>query len=130
MPRFEKSNIAELKAFLYNTYCHDAEIEGVNCDYENDSIKISLFNPYYDVKIEFTFYVIEFVLSIKGDWQGDRKEIIGVTAEDDYSYLEEYLQNCSKYNEDSLYLLFQMFSGDELHIVSKGVIIEVFEMEG
>ena len=125
MPRFEKSNIAELKAFLYNSYYHDAVIEGVNCDYENDSIKISLFNPYYDVKIEFTFYVIEFVLSIKGDWQGDRKEIIGITAEDDYSYLEKYLQNYGKYNEDSLYLLFQMFSGDELHIVSKEVIIEL-----
>lgn len=125
MPRFDKSNFTELKAFLYNCYDHDAKIESVNTDYENESIEISLFNPYFGVKIVFTFLIIEFVLSIKGDWHGNRKEIIGITAEDDFSYLEKYLPNYSQYNEDSLYLLCQMFSGDELHIVSKEVIIEI-----
>ena len=32
--------------------------------------------------------------------------------------------------EDSLYLLFQMFSGDELHIVSKEVIVEIMNAVG
>ena len=29
-----------------------------------------------------------------------------------------------KYDNDSLYLVFQMFSGDELHIVAKDMIFE------
>ena len=125
MPRFDKSNIAELKAFLYESWGHDAEIELVNIDHGNDRIDISLFNPYFDVKIDFNFHIVEVALSIKGKWHGNRKEIIGITVEDDFSYLEKHLQNYSEYNEDSLYLLFQMFSGDELHIVSKEVIIEI-----
>ena len=125
MPSFDKSNIVELKAFLYNEWVHDAIIECVNCDYGNESVGISLFNPYCNVKADFTFHIVEVALSIKGKWHGDRKEIIGITVEDDFSYLEEYLSNYSEYSEDSLYLLFQMFSGDELHIVAKKVVIEV-----
>ena len=125
MPRFDKSNFAELKAFLYNSYDHDAKIENVNTDYENESIEISLFNPYFGVNNVFSFRSVEFVLLLKGDWHGNRKEIIGITAEDDFSDLEKYLPNYSQYNEDSLYLVCQMFSGDELHIVSKEVIIEI-----
>ena len=125
MPRFDKSNFTDLKAFLYNCYGHDAKMERVNTDYENERIEISLFNPYFGVKMVYTFCGVEFILSLKGDWHGNRKEIIGVTVEDDFSYLETYLPNHKQYNKDSLYLLFQMFSGDELHIVSKEVSIEI-----
>ena len=124
MPRFDKRNIIELKAFLYDSCDHDAKIESFNCDYVNDSIEIVLFNPYFDVRINLTFNNIMLVLSMKGDWIGKRWEIIGIAAEDDFSHLEKYLPNHSEYNEDSLYLLFEMFSGDELHIVAKEVIIE------
>ena len=124
MPRFDKTNIAELKAYLYNSFCHDAIIGSVNCDYENESIEISLSNPYLGLKIDFIFHLVELALSIKGKWHGDRNEIIGITAEDDFSHLEKHLPNYSEFHEDSLCLLFQMFSGDELHIVSKEVIVE------
>ena len=127
MPRFKKSNIVELKAFLYDSWGHDAEIESVNCDYGNESIEISLFNPFEGVKIDFTFHVVELALSIKGKWHGNRKETISITAETDFSYLEKYLPHYSEYNEDSLYLLFQMFSGDELHIVSKEITVEIIK---
>lgn len=125
MRRFDKSNIVELKALLYESWGHDAKIESVCCDYENESMGISLINPFVGVRIDFTFHVVELALSIKGKWHGNRQETIGITAEDDFSYLEEYLPRYSEYSEDSLYLLFQMFSGDELHIVSKEVIVEI-----
>ena len=65
------------------------------------------------------------MFAIKGDWSENRETIISLTAEEDFSYLQNYNIKHSEYMEDSLYLLFQMFSGDELHIVSKEVIIEV-----
>ena len=50
-----------------------------------------------------------------------RKKLMQLTAEEDASYLQTYLSTCSEYPEGALYLLFQMLSGDELHIVAKEV---------
>lgn len=47
--------------------------------------------------------------------------------EEDFTYLKKYLSDCDESVDSNLYLLFQMFSGDELHIVSKEVIIEIAE---
>lgn len=125
MPRYNKSNIKELKEFLYNGYVHDAKLGNIKYDFREDNIKIELFNPISNVKIALTFFNIGVALTIKGKWLGNRETIISLTAEEDSSYLQNYLLKHSKYMEDSLYLLFQMFSGDELHIVSKEVIIEI-----
>lgn len=47
----------------------------------------------------------------------------------DLSYLQKQIEKYESRNiEDSLYLGFQMFSGDEIHVVSKEVMIEVIEL--
>ncbi len=125
MSRYNKNNIKELKDFIYNSYVHDAKLENVKYGCREDSIKIELFNPIFDVKIDLTFLNIGIALAIKGEWFGERETIHSLTVEEDFSYLQNYLLKNSKYMEDSLYLLFQMFSGDELHIVSKEVIAEI-----
>ena len=125
MPRFNKNNTKELKEFLYNSYCHDAKLKNVKYNCREDSIKIELFNPIFNVKIDLTFLNIGVALAIKGDWSGNRETIISLTVEEDFSYLQNYLLKYSEYIGDSLYLLFQMLSGDELHIVSKEVIVEI-----
>lgn len=125
MSKYTKSNVEELKAFLYDSYVHDANLGNVEYSCKEDSIKIELFNPIFDVKIDLTFLNIGIALSIKGDWSENRATIISLTVEEDFSYLQNYLLKSSEYTEDSLYLLFQMFSGDELHIVSREVIVEI-----
>lgn len=127
MQRYSKKSTKELEEFLYNSYVHDAKLENVKYNCREDSIEIELFNPISNVKIDLTFLNIGIVLTIKGDWSENRETIISLTVEEDFSYLQNYLLNHSEYMEDSLYLLFQMFSGDELHIVSKEVIIEIFD---
>ena len=124
MPRYNKNNTKELKEFLYNSYVHDAKLENIKYDCREDSIKIELFNPIFDVKIALTFLDIGIAFAMKGEWSENRETISSLTAEEDFSYLQNYLLKPSKYMEDSLYLLFQMFSGGELHIVSKEVIVE------
>ena len=124
MPRYNKDNVKGLKELLYNSYVHDAELENAEFDFKEDSIKITLFNPIFGAKINFTFLNIETALTIKGDWQGERTTVVSLTVEEDFSYLQKYLPNHGEYM-DSLYLLFQTFSGNELHIVSKEVIVEV-----
>ena len=127
MPRFDKNNIKEMKDFLYNSCVHDAKLENVVYKYGEDTIKIELFNPIFNVKIDLTFHNIRIALAIKGKAHGSRETIISLTAEEDFSYLQNYLPNHSEGIEDSLYLLFQMFSGDELHIVSREVSVEIIK---
>lgn len=125
MPTFSKGNSNELKEFIYNSHDHDAKLKTVKYDSAANSLKIGLYNPIFKVKIDLTFQNIGIAFTVKGEWVGSRDTIISLTVEEDFSYLQTYLQNCSKYIEDHLYLLFQMFSGDELHIVSKAVTVEI-----
>ena len=125
MSRFNKDNIKELKEHIYNSYAHDAKIENIGYKCGDDSLKIELYNPIFKVKIELTFHSIGVALAVKGEWDGNREIILSLTVEENFSYLQTYLPNYREYNGNSLYLLFQMFSGDELHIVSKEITVEI-----
>lgn len=127
MPRYNRSDAKKLKEFLYNSYVHDAKLENIKCDYNKDSINFELFNPIFGVKIDLTFFDIEIALKIKGDWLGSRTTICSLTAEENFSRLQKYMLNPGEYANDFLYLMFQMFSGDELHIVSKEVLVEIVD---
>lgn len=125
MPKFDKNSLKEIKDFLYNSCVHDAELENIGYNCEEDTIKIELFNPIFNGKINLTFHNIKIALAIKGKTHGSRETIISLTAEEDFSYLQNYLPNYVEGIENSLYLLFQMLSGDELHIVSREVGAEI-----
>lgn len=125
MPRFKKNDYKELKEYLYNSYDHDAIIEKLKYDFGGNSIRIEMFNPFFKVKIYLTLNGIETVLATKGDWrEGRRDTLIGIAALEDYSDLRNELPRYKENEDGNLYLLFEMFSGDKLHIVSKEVIIE------
>ena len=124
MPRYNKNNTKELKEFLHNSCVHDAKLKNIKYDCGEDKIEIKLFNPITDVKINLIFLNIGIALSIKGEWPGNRETLISLTVEEDFSYMQKCLLNSKNYMEDYIYLLFQMFSGDEVHILSKEVIID------
>ena len=125
MQKYDKNNTNDLKVFLYNSYAHDAKIESVQYDYRQDRIKIELYNPIFDVKIDLFFLNIVVALKTKGDWSSNYETIYSLTLEEDFSYLQNFFLTHREYMEDTLYLLFTMFSGDELHILAKEVIVEV-----
>lgn len=125
MQRFDKNNIKELSTYIYNSCTHDAIIEKISYKHRKDCIIIELFNSIFNVKINFAFCNVDTVLAIKGKEQVDCETIISLTLEDDLSYLKTYLPMHSESVDDSLYLLFQMLSGGELHIVAKEVFAEI-----
>lgn len=125
MSRFNKNNTKELKELLYNSCVHDAKLENLVYICGEDSIKIEIINPIFNVKIDLTFHNIGIVFAIKGKEHGSRETIISLSVEEDLSYLQNNLPKYSECMEEPLYLLFQMFSGDELHIVSKEVTVEI-----
>ena len=119
MPKYDKSSTNELKEFLYNSCIHDATIENVSFDGRDHLLRIEAVHTFFDVKISFAFYDVEMILATRGHDFGSYETIISLTVEEDSARL----QKCSESMEDVLYLLFQMFSGDELHIVAREVVI-------
>ena len=127
MPRFDKNNIGELKEFIYKRFPHDATVENVKCSCKGNSIEIELYNTFFNVGMNLIFRNVEIALAVKGKEYGSSETILSLTVEENFTYLKKYLSDCDESVDSNLYLLFQMFSGDELHIVSKEVIIEIAE---
>lgn len=121
---FNNDELANLKKYLYYSYIHDSKVQSVDYDAETRILKISSFNPIYNVKIDFIFKDVKINLLINCIGFGKRKTILSLTVEEDFSYLKEFTSICGDYLNDSIYMVFQMFSGDEWHIVSKSVSIE------
>lgn len=102
-------------------------MENVKCSCKGNSIEIELYNTFFNVGMNLIFRNVEIALAVKGKEYGSSETILSLTAEEDFTYLKKYLSDCDESVDSNLYLLFRMFSGDELHIVSKEVIIEIAE---
>jgi len=125
MATFRKNNIRELKKLLYNSDVHDAKLENFGYKCGEDIIKMKLFNPIFNVEINIIFHHIGIALAINDGVYGNCETVNSLTVEEDFAYLQNYIPKYKGCLEDSLYLLFQMFSGDELHIVAKEVFVEI-----
>jgi len=123
LPKFDSFHIEALKEYLYHSNIHDAKIEIIGYDIEKKKLMIKAVNPIFDDKISFVFDEIKVVLFVSSNEMGSRKTIISLTAEEDCSYLKKITNVCDDWLCNSIYLLFQMFSGDELHILSENVLI-------
>lgn len=126
MRKFNKSSILELKNLLRDSYVHDAKLKKFNYTLGENCIEIELFNPIFNVKLNLTCHGIEAALATKGEWGGSRETVLSLSAEDDFSCLKKLVPTLNNGAEDYLYLLIQTFSGDELHIVSREVNVEIF----
>lgn len=124
MLKFDRFQIEDLKEYLYYSHIHDAKIESLKYNRKKRILTIETVNQIYNTRINLTFEEVRVVLSINSNEHGSCETIISLTAEEDYSYLQNCTKVCGNCLTYSLYLLFQMFSGDELHIVSEKVFIE------
>ena len=122
--RFAKRQSEELKKFLYDSKIHDSKIKDLHYEWGTNTLLIKTFNPIFMVETDFTFVDVEIEFAIKGKELGSRETIISLTVESDYEPIIKCQREYS-FNEESIYLLFQMFSGDEVHIVAKEVEIKV-----
>ena len=124
MLRFNRVQIRALREYLYHSYVHDAVIEATDYDRKEKKLTIKAFNPIWNSRMHFTFEKVKVILNISGNEPGSSETIVSLTAEGDYSYLQNYINGYSDGQPDYVYILFQMLSGDELHIVSQNVIID------
>ena len=111
MLKFTKNEQKELKELLYDSYDHDAKIKNINYDGAEARLKIEAYNPIFRVGMSFHFYDVKMVLATRGNELGSREEIVSLTVEDDFSYLQKYIPQYDEVAGDDLYLLFQMILG-------------------
>ncbi|MBQ8183745.1 MAG: hypothetical protein IJ025_07610 [Clostridia bacterium] len=123
MARFTKEQTKELNEFLCNCcYIHDAKIDRVMYKQREKELMLNILNFNFNVKFNLIICGIEILLATKGNYFGDSNTILSLTLED-ISYWESFSHEHNMSTSDSLYMLFQMFSGDELHVVFKEIII-------
>ena len=122
-----KSDIQKLKEYLYYSQIHDSIIESVKYNIKDEKLDIKAAIPMNGEKIHIAFSDVLFFLTACGNGYGANDTILSLTVEDDLSYPEECMQTCGVDFDDSVYVLFQMFSGKEIHVVSRNVSIETYE---
>ena len=123
MPMFNSSNIELLKQYIYYSNIHDSKVEVLLYNMNEKSLAIKAVNSIFGDKIDFIFDEVKSILFLSNNEQVDRETIISLTVEEDYS-LFKFLKN-EYYVSKPVYLLFQMLSGDELHIISENVFIDI-----
>jgi len=109
--------------YIHTCYIYDARICGFKYDREKEMLTMDMFNPAFQVQIQFVFESVTAFLSVVGGWGGDPNTIHSLSVEENSVFFRNYRVACSNLPTDSLYLLFQMFSGDELHIVAERVLV-------
>lgn len=125
MPSFDRTNSKALREYLYYSNIHDAELKALHYNGEENILTIEAFNLIFDQRISFTFENITALIFVNSSELGNRRAIASLTIEEDYSYTKSCAKRVESDFVNSLCLLFQMFSGDELHIVAGKVCVEV-----
>ena len=124
MLKYNADNKENLRIALRKSYVHDAVIDYVTYSCSKKNATIRIYNPIFNKQIVFTFCNIKTLLVTGEQHYGSNSSVISLTLEDDNSYLQKHLRGSELETEGMLYILFQMFSGQEIHIVVKEVIIE------
>lgn len=130
MPRFDKTQIKELKDYLYQSNIHDARMKDSCYDRGKKMLSINVINPIHNVKMKFIFCDVKAMLSISGNELGSSETVNCLIVEEDFSFMQNSLSEYDMNFDESLYLLLQMFSGDELHVVCGEVVVEEIDAEG
>ena len=128
MTEYDVSRINDLREILYNSNAHDSIIYKYEYCWSEDKIRIILINEFFHEKIELIFAGIETTFVIKKKEFGSREAVVSLTVEDDLSYLYTYYSQKHISENKYIYIVLQMFSMDEIHIVSNKISVETMTL--
>ena len=123
--RFCKENLTDFKTFLYHAIgVHDAEIQEYIHNVVTGEISFSTTNKYTKINMHWRVLGVSVVVWTSGPEIGQNGSINYAGVEEDYSCPVRYSTFENDDLHDCVYMLFEMFSGDQLHIVSEEVFVE------
>lgn len=124
MHQFSFMKKEELKKYLYFSSIHDSIIERVQYDNSKDILTLRIYNPIDRVHYQMTFAGIRMMLFINGYKWGNDNSISSLTVEENCEKIKALYEPGMDSPKEYLYLVFQMFSGNELHILLDELSIE------
>lgn len=124
MHQFSLTEKEELKKYLYFSSIHDSIIEKVQYDNSKDMLTLRISNPIDGAYYQMTFTGIRIMLFINGYKWGNDNSISSLTVEENYEQIKSLCEPSINPLNKYLYLVFQMFSGNELHILLDELSIE------
>lgn len=124
MEIFNHNNTTEFKDWLYCSVIHDAQISCISYNGNDKSLVIFTNNLVFGITNKLIFGNISLFLLIGAENSYDNDSIISLTLEDDFSYLCHHIRLEQYDFSNSMYFVFQLLSGLEIHIVAKEIEIE------
>lgn len=121
MDVYTKENAKELVHYLRASFFHDASFAELSYSKEHKNLTVQLVNDIYNKTICLMCKGVHIFLSIDSDRWGKDETILGLTVADDYLLFSTFLLQYELNIDNSIHLCFQMFSGNEIHIVCEEV---------
>lgn len=121
MPQFDIFKLHELHDYLYMSAVHDSRFKDIGYDPSQHVVKMILFNQILEKVISISFLNVKLLLSISDDKWGSDQSISSLTIEDIEQATDIFPKVDKRDLDGCIYLLFQLFSGNEIHIISKYV---------
>ena len=122
--RFDVSQKEQVSLFLRELPTHDAKFSTVEYLPSKKELCIRLISFDNSYLLKLVFYQVRLLISTGFDLWGMNDTILALVLEDDFKIISSLAKQISFHNinmQDSLYFVFQSFSGNEIHIVCEAV---------
>lgn len=119
MPQYDILKLHELRDYLYKSAVHDSQFKDIVYDPSHHIVKVVLFSPMLNETITINFINVRLLLSISDDKWGTDQSISSLTIEDVEQATVTFPNVNKRDIERDIYLLFQLFSGNEIHIIAE-----------
>lgn len=126
MRTYNKENKEYIMSYLFNIPIHDSSFKEISYDKENKRIFIILENKYSNNRINIVFTGVKILFSFDSDSWGTNETVSSLTLETDFSIFKTLIGQYQINVDNEIYLMFQMFSGNEIHIICKEVSFELY----
>lgn len=123
---FTSQNKSALQEFLVGSSVHDAYYEKFSYKWGDKQLFVSLYNFINNKKIDMIFDEISILITTSLDIWGTNNALLSLTVEDDASPIQSFLEKINSDNKsfcNNLYVVFQNFSGNEMHIICEKIYI-------
>lgn len=125
MRKFSKEDIPELKDYLYHSYIHDAKLKRFHYRWRESRLELTAVNSIFHEKEDFAFLGVEAVCIREGHELGRNDTILGLSVQEDLAQLRDYIRAPLENEAECLHLIFELFSGTELHIAARETAVEI-----
>lgn len=122
---FSKVNQVELTKLLRTIPTHDADFKQIQYDKSKKRLSVILYNYINDVEINLIFDGVQFFLSTDLDIWGTNQTISIFSIEENEEFIQSFLEKNHLTIVNQFYFVFESFSGNQMHIVSSKISIEI-----